>query len=250
MTTLKVSLAGTIAVTAFAAAFASAQPPMERGGMAPMARADVETRLEERFADLDQNSDGYLEASEAAAPARDRYAGMKKRMAKGREAMSFEALDTNDNQVVTPTEFAAPALASFDRLDRNGNGVIDEEERPQKGGMQRGQAAMADGASREDVVALAEARFQTLDADQNGTLTEAELTEARAATKEQMAARRDMMVDRAEDAFDQGDTDGDGRISLEEFKTTGLERFDRHDANSDGVISPDERRAASMQRRG
>jgi hypothetical protein len=44
------------------------------------------------------------------------------------------------------------------------------------------------------------------------------------------------------------DTNGDGKISLAEYKAGPLANFDAADANKDGVVSPDEKRKVLAQR--
>lgn len=49
------------------------------------------------------------------------------------------------------------------------------------------------------------------------------------------------------DRITPADTDGDGRLSLDEVLAAQLARFDREDSDHDGVLSPEENLAAMAQ---
>ena len=135
--------------------------------------------------------------------------------------------------------------------------------------------------TRADALALANTRFDRIDADKDGRITPAEMAahhsqmEQRraqrmaaravkrsdeAASEAAVAARREawekLAKARAEARSAQGefgfamrDADGDGLVTREEFTAPAMKRFDRADANSDGVITPEERAALRGARR-
>ena len=100
--------------------------------------------------------------------------------------------DANGDGVVTRDEYLAAVDARFARMDRNGDGVLDESERPAR----RGPPPGADGAppspgagakiTREQFRAQNLRRFDRLDTNRDGKIDQAEM--AAAATL--MRARR------------------------------------------------------------
>jgi|TARA_R100000501_G_scaffold1440_2_gene4321 Ca2+-binding EF-hand superfamily protein len=137
---------------------------------------------------------------------------------------------------------------------------------PGDGGPKRG----AD-MDRADVEARVTEHFQKMDADSDGTVTEAE---AKAARETMMAERSGEMFAKADtdgsgaiseaewnamaekrggkragarhkggNMMMRADADGDGRITLAEAKAPALDRFDRADTDKDGTVTAAERRA-------
>ena len=127
-----------------------------------VARSDYEVSLAERFAGLDGNGDGNLDAAEIEAANSQRAAAIMEN-ARQRLAAQFARLDTNsdgalslaewqagaptpdirtadpdntieqldsdDDGAVTLAEFRAVQLGNFDRLDTNGDGQLSPAER-------------------------------------------------------------------------------------------------------------------------
>lgn len=94
------------------------------------------------------------------------------------------------------------------------------------------------GTTRQQVIDRAAKRFSKLDADANGQLTPAELTEAmKARASASGKAFRPNAVDRMIRA---NDSDGDGSITLQEFQNAAGARFDQLDSNKNGVIDAGE----------
>lgn len=105
--------------------------------------------------------------------------------------------------------------------------------------------------------------LERADLDGDGRITRAEFTEARARTFAQLDRNKDGYLDKADasgrrfgrnrggagagerlqQAMDFIDTDGDGRISRDEFVGGRAIMFDRADANGDNVIDEAEMRA-------
>jgi len=49
--------------------------------------------------------------------------------------------------------------------------------------------------------------------------------------------------------FDRYDTDGDGKVTFEEFQSSQHERFERMDLDGDGAVTQDEAREAKQKMR-
>jgi hypothetical protein len=116
------------------AAGAQAQHRVGQGGRAPMARADSDgdgsvTREEaqafraEAFTRFDADGDGFL--TDADREAR-RRAAMERRHE--RRAAMMRRLDTDNDGRVSRAEFLAGPMPHFDRIDANGNGVLEPDE--------------------------------------------------------------------------------------------------------------------------
>ena len=115
---------------------------------------------------------------------------------------------------------AAPALADsggrhggrlLERLDLNQDGAID----------------------RLEARSFREARFERLDRDGDGAVTEAEMI---AAAQERVAWRTSKM-------FARMDRNGDGRIEEAKLAERGQQRFEWTDTNADGRVTMEEIRA-------
>lgn len=78
---------------------------------------------QEHFSRLDQNSDGYIDETEAP----------RQRLGAGRRNGGgfMKRFDTDGNGKVSREEFTTSSASHFDRLDKNGDGYIDETEVPQ-----------------------------------------------------------------------------------------------------------------------
>jgi hypothetical protein len=79
--------------------------------------------------------------------------------------------------------------------------------------------------------------FATMDADSDGFVTQDEAKAAHQAMRDQAEAEGRGPGQRM---FEMADTDGDGKISADEFAATAPMKFERMDANGDGVITKDE----------
>ena len=140
--------------------------------------------------------------------------------------------------------FAAAALIATPALAQPGKGMDREAE-----------------ITRADALAKAEERFDKLDANGDGFVTESEIEAAKAEREAERAARRAERAETGErgdrgqrgrrgprrggeDRLERMDTSGDGTLSKAEAMTAAQERFDRADADGDGVITAAERRAA------
>ncbi len=114
----------------------------------------------------------------------------------------FAATDTNDDGVVTRTEFLSHRDASFARLDRNSDGVVSPADFPRLAkrnpeALARLTAAMdgadsnGDGAiSRGELAQSPPGMFDRADADHDGRVTTAEYDAARARMQAAIGQRR------------------------------------------------------------
>lgn len=157
---------------------------------ADMTRAQVEAKAAERFAKMDANSDGVINAADREA----------------RRGQMFDKLDSDNNGSISEAEFnARHAGHQAKRGEHAGHAAMEGGKRhDMRGhrmggrGMMGGRMGMAKAAdtngdsaiSRAEFIAAALKRFDTADADSNGTVTAAERKAAREALRAQWQARR------------------------------------------------------------
>ena len=112
-------------------------------------------------------------------------------LAQGRDSSALEQADANLDGKVTKQEYNDARAALFARMDRSGDGFIDDAD-AREGANERGQRAAAamrgridsngDGkVSKEEFVNAPTTVFDKFDADKNGELDAKELEAARAA---------------------------------------------------------------------
>lgn len=156
--------------------------------------------------------------------------------------------DTDGNGTLTRAEAQAHATQRFAKMDFNKDGKVDAADRT---------------AKRAEMQAK---KFATLDADGNGSISQAEWNNKGA---ERAAKRAERVAKRAEAGevgegkrhamrghgkrgghhamhggmMAKADTNGDKAISQAEFQTAALARFDAADANKDGQVTAEERKA-------
>jgi Ca2+-binding EF-hand superfamily protein len=112
-------------------------------------------------------------------------------LAQGRDGAALEQADANHDGKVTKQEYNDARAALFARMDRNGDGFIDDAD-SREGANERGQRAAAalrgridsngDGkVSKEEFLNAPTMVFDKFDADKNGELDAKELEAARTA---------------------------------------------------------------------
>ncbi len=130
---------------------ALAGPMGARGGFdkdQPLTRAELNAQLDKRFAAIDTNGNGQIEAAEmqaakearkakwaerrearaadgTAKPAREKRSGQWA----GKRGGDRPQMDANGDGIITRAEFGARALQWFDAADTNRDGVVTPEER-------------------------------------------------------------------------------------------------------------------------
>lgn len=158
--------------------------------MDTVTRAEAQTKAGERFARMDANKDGKLDAADRTA----------------RQAAMFDMIDTNKDGQISRAEFDAHRAARMDG-DRPDRPDMDGHDKDRKGdrmghgrrrgdrmgmdGMRMGAMADAnkDGAvTQAEFVAAALSRFDRADTDKNGSLTTTERRAARTAMRQAVPA--------------------------------------------------------------
>lgn len=206
---------------------------------------------DEMFDRLDKNGDGTLTEDEATAAGN--RGGQQARFAQMDPAERWkgmlERFDKDNDGKISEAEFEGPDKI-FGFLDRNDDGVIDEQEGTQAGpggqpgnhpGGRRNQDAAArfgkmlekwdaneDGQLSKDEWQGKPDSFGWFDGDGDTFITEQEFVDGMA----QMQKRRNPMAE----MLAVWDTDADGRVSEDEWAAF----FAVADANEDGFISEDE----------
>lgn len=227
---------------------------------------------EARFKEMDTNKDGAL--SVADRPPRGLGApGMGRGPMQGPGRFErLRAADKDGDKKVSAEEFkaafpGAPAGA-FARMDRNKDGVLTAEDRPEGGLVQRGgmgpdkerlKAADKDGDGKvtrdEFKGAFPHAPapvFDRLDGDGDGFLTAADTPKEAPAAEAAKPKTSKPARPNAEDAqkyrerLKAADKDADGKITKEEYKAAfpmaDEARFSKLDRNGDGVLTKEDRK--------
>lgn len=171
-----------------AATLATAGVAFAAPGMMPkadMTRAQVQATAAEHFAKLDVNSDGKLDTADRAAM----------------QAKAFDRIDADHNGAISRDEFTAKhagrehaAGEGRKRGHRMGGGHGMPGHRDGHGGMALAKMADTNGdraITQAEFSAAALKHFDTVDADHNGTLTQAERQAAHAAMKAKWQAGRE-----------------------------------------------------------
>lgn len=212
--------------------------------------AEFDKMLADRFAELSGGSD-TMTAEQFAA-------GHGDGMAKHGSAM-FARLDWNSDGKISPDEFTAAERARFQRMNRDGSGVIScgkegegahadalgpppDRDAPHHGGwMHRGHEMMdrhfcADNDLNKD------GKVTRVEFDSGIAKRFAEISGASGGiSQDQLAAelaRRGHEV--SEHRFQHLDTNSDGKLTLAEFSAPEERMFAYFDKNKDGVITKDE----------
>ncbi len=175
------------AVAAVATPLLAQQMARPQSGGAGMTRAQVESRVRERFAQVDANRDGFVTKAEGETM-RDRIRGERRENRGERRAASFAALDANKDGQISRAEFDAPR--GGDRAERRERRMERRAFRAHHRGLARfGGAKLFErlDADRDSRVSLAEVtgaalrRFDMSDANKDGTVTREERRAVRAA---------------------------------------------------------------------
>jgi len=213
---------------------------------------------EGRFKELDRNKDGALDKQDV--PPAGGQGGMR-------------AADTDGDNKVSKAEFelrfANLPKDRFEKLDKNGDGFLDEKDRAESKnlGLERSPSGWADAMKniithsdkdKDGKVSFEEyakgktdmprSAFDAFDSNKDGFLTKEDTgPKAPAGSKEKRGGPISPQENR--ERFKRADKDGDGKLTLEEAKTEfpaiTEERFNERDVNGDGKLGPDDRKAAT-----
>lgn len=180
MPTLSHSLlaAGLLAMSG--SAFAQPPSPPAPGGPAkhqPAKRADLQAMLEARFDKLDANKDGKLTPEDHAARRTER------------RELAFSRLDADKNGAISKAEFTAPRAKPQDgpqmhRAAMNWRGHMPRGPWGARPGPDGAGAKAGQPVTKSDFVAQGLARFDKVDTDRDGILSQAERDAARSAMRE------------------------------------------------------------------
>lgn len=146
----------------------------------------------------------------------------------------FQRMDINGDGVVDAADRAARAEQRFSKADTNGDGELSQIEMTAMHQARKARHTAANQDRAEQRQARMAERFAKMDADQSGGLSQAELS----AMHEMRGKRGGMRM------LAMADTNGDKAISSAEFTAAAIARFDRADANGDGTLTTAERKAA------
>lgn len=231
----------------------------------PVTKEDHEAQTRERFARLDRNSDGVIDAGEIESSISGRMEAMRSRFGGQGPRMAERMLryfDTNKDGKVTREEYQAGVKKMFAEMDLNNDGRLSDDDLPP---LMRGRNALGSGggggraagpggmmgsfaggplmrllreadANNDGVVTLEEAnsaadkRFAVFDRNKDGAIDKADFD----------ALRKEMVDYRVRRFIHHHGADKDGKVTREQFAAKARERFARMDLNDDGSISRDE----------
>ena len=232
-----------------------------------LTKDEFDARSRERFARLDRNSDGIIDAAEIEAAMIERtsiWGKIRGRAANQGASMADRMLrtyDANKDGKVTRDEYLAGIRKQFAEMDLNNDGRITDDDLPP---MMRGRNVLAGGdgavdggidrdrrgqngfpllrmlrdadSNKDGVITLDEAlaaadkRFQLLDRNKDGAIDTADFE----------ALRKEMSDYRVKRFVHHFGADKVGKVTREQFMAKAQERFAQMDLNNDGVIKADE----------
>jgi len=160
---------------------------MQRGDGAGITRAQVETRVRTAFARVDTNRDGFIDETEGQA-IRGKARGARTEARGDRREAAFTRLDTNKDGSISRAEFMNRAK-SGDRAELRAARAERRAERQELRQQRRGGGGLGRLAGR---------RFQRVDANQDGRISLAEVTQARLQRFDRIDANRDGRITREE----------------------------------------------------
>jgi Ca2+-binding EF-hand superfamily protein len=189
-------------------------------------------RTGDRFARLDKNGDGVVDASDITASMKEEGEYRAKRFLK--------VFDADRDGKVTKEEFGQRSKDRFAMRDLNGDGVIDGEDLPpgMRGRAGRWAERAKDGKegaegkeprrfSLDRLLGRADRRFAGLDKNSDGVIDVKDF-EAVSAESVDFATKRFLK---------RFDANGDGKVSKDEFERFAKERFAALDLDDDGKIT-------------
>ena len=190
MKTLLLSAAAAIAVVAISPALAQTAPQTPPATMMkPMTRTEVVQKVQDHFAMLDTNKDGFVTKAEIDSAKSARHERRADHREQRGDAM-FDRMDSNHDGSVTRAEFDASHEAMAARMGQGGQmgGHRMGMRMMRHGGMGAHLLAMADAdkdgrVSLQEATTAAAAHFDSADANHDGTLTPDEMRAAHQAMR-------------------------------------------------------------------
>ncbi len=233
-----------------------------------MSADDFDARTRERFARIDKNSDGTIDAAEIEAAMAAMGEGRGRFGDRMRQRMNAR-VDGNQDGKVTRQEALDRVRRGFQRMDLDGDGRITDSDLPpmmrgrgvlkgEAGGMAMGGAPGVPGAGQRGGMMggrVGLGRLIAADANKDGVITLDEVLAAAGAQFDLADRTKDGVIDTADhDAMRKEMTDyrvrrflhahgagPDGKLTREQFYKSAKERFAEHDANNDGRIDRQDR---------
>jgi Ca2+-binding EF-hand superfamily protein len=217
-------------------------------------RQELDQASSQRFADAGGGKDSITAEQFAAAAAKDFH---------DRTDRLFHEIDWNSDGKISLEEYFVPARAEFERLDRDSKGAVSctrsqstSADTPDDGNARTGRNRSRTGARGAQSLAVF---CRENDVNRDGTVTHAEFDQA---TKDRFvaaagkakelspAAYAALEESRFKDVnarqFQRMDSNGDGKVTKEEYMARDARTFARLDKNQDGVVTRAE--AASTRR--
>lgn len=257
----KLALCGAVSLSALCAAAQDA----------PATAAARPARFEHMLHKMDTNGDGRISLDEFLSAAGTRFTALDTRHAGSVDANGLLdspaataramhraqfmvlRLDKAGNGYITRDEFVAAAQKRFARIDRNADGKLTPDEMSAPRGRRAHRGAAPNDAARAQ---FAQQRFDALDANHDGVVTQAEFVAAASARFQQIDTHGTGKVTAAQIAASPQaheraarvaarvvkrlDANGDGVVSQDEFLAAARKRFARMDRNGDGYIDAGE----------
>ena len=244
----------------------------------PLTRDAFDAKTRERFARLDKNSDGVIDAAEIEASMTERMSAWRKMMNRGGPGLDdrmIRMFDANKDGKVTKDEYQGAIRKQFAEMDLNNDGRITDDDLPP---MMRGRNVLAGGqgsgagfgprmgpgmgpgtgeglGGRPSMGFPLMRLLQGADVNKDGIITFDEVLTAADARFQQLDRNKDSAIDKTDfDALRKEmvdyrvkrfihhfGADKDGKVTREQFNAKATERFAQMDYNNDGTIARDER---------
>ena len=257
MRKLKLALLSGALVAAGALVAISAPGPRGEGGMRgwlhprSMTADQYDTRTRERFARLDRNSDGVLDATEIEAAVKDHFGrghkGSGQRDGHDHSSGFLREFGDKDGKV-TKDAFIAEAKRRFAELDLNNDGKITDDDLPP---MLRGKGVLnkSDGRKGRERMGGMLQELRRADAGPDGAISLDAFVAAQTKRFDSLDRNKDGIVDKADfDLMHKEMTDyqvkrflhhygaTDGKVTRDQYFKVAKEQFARLDKKGEGRI--------------